>query len=63
MIKTKALEKVAKFLKNKKISEIQFNLVDNQGMFNVYKRGTKYEIRITHDTCDVRVVETKTRYL
>lgn len=63
MIKTKALEKIARFLKSKKISEVNFALQDNQGLFNTYKRGTKYEIRIVHDSTEIRVVETKARYL
>lgn len=63
MIKTKALEKIVKYLKSKKISEANFTLADSQGHFNVYHKGTKHEIRVCHDSTQIRVVETKTKYL
>lgn len=63
MIKTKALEKLTQFLKSKKIKEINFELKDNQGHFVTHWHGAKYEIRLCHDSSQVRVVKTEVKYL
>lgn len=63
MIKTVALKKVAKFLESKKITSTNFSLVDGEGFLKAWKIGCKFEIRIKHDDAQVRIIETKTRYL
>lgn len=63
MIKTKALEKAAKFLKNRKVTESSFEVKDGAGYLTAYKRGVEYEIKVKHDDAQIKVTETKTRWL
>lgn len=63
MIKTKALEKAARFLKNRKITESDFELKDDGGHLQAWKKGVHYEITIKHDDAQVKVKEEKTRWL
>lgn len=63
MIKTKALKKLANVLERKGLSEVDIKIEDGEGKVSGYRRGSSFEVTVYHDSQNIRVQETKVKWI